>query len=83
MEKLEVQRINAYCLQNESGRSAMLYVYMTNCSLIRAYNQMTNARRDGVNSTGTPCSVEWLDGIADKPSRAIQTTKNDNPRDTK
>ena len=52
----------------------MLYVYMTNCSLIRAYNQMTNARRDGVNSTGTPCSVEWLDGVADEPSKQPKTT---------
>ncbi len=45
----------------------MLHVYMTHCSLMRAYNQMTNARRSAVSAEGATGSVEWLDGSTETP----------------
>jgi hypothetical protein len=56
----------------------MLYEYMTSCSSIRAYHQMTTARGHEVNTPRSPRLIEWLDGIGEKLPR---DAARDAPRD--
>ena len=62
----------------------MLYEYMTSCSSIRAYHQMTTARGHEVNTPRSPRLIEWLDGIGEKlprdAPREIQGPDGENSR---
>ncbi len=54
----------------------MDHVYMTQCSLIRTYHQMSTAKADAVVSSEEPYLPKWLKGLVKSPSRNIQKTED-------
>jgi len=53
----------------EKRRCILDHVYMTQCSLIRTYHQLENARSATVVSASTPSLIDWLVDLAGKLSR--------------